>query len=463
MGDTSSAPPAVNRARGTTGSANESGRILSVEDERMFAELVNLHAAGREAFEARYGRGTWLSMTGTVQDAARMLAMQRAQDDRFIREQERARGVLEVNRERQAAQEFASYNRGANAIKSSGPGGAVAGAAGLAVASERGADVHQLADVAEATTQAGDMAASLLAMGRGKRPAAAPPPRTGGASGAGGTRAGGKPSTESKSISSNGTSPSERGLPRYPTVVDPNKQLPGNENKMGRPANDNSLRSPANDTVPGMQRRTVPRSVPVETVAPLKKTGTDASSPSGGETRTRAVRGGRRDPPPPRRTPPGQPIPAGPPGGPPPAERPWQVAGRGHLPQGRGPGRGSLKTAGSGFEPEEIEAAQWASDQGLDVTLRNPKGMKSGGGTTDTLINSQLWDIYTPDPDTGMKGVTKGMREKATQVGRGSGGVLLNLNKSPFTPAQVEQHIQNEIRKGNNPLGSLKKWVLIKR
>jgi Contact-dependent growth inhibition CdiA C-terminal domain len=456
MGDTSSVPPAVNRARGTTGSAKESGRILSPDDERMFSELVNLHAAGREAFEERYGRGTWLSMTGTVRDAANLLALQHAQDQRRLEEEERARAVAEPNRELQREQEFASFNRGAEAIKASGPG-AVVGAAGLAVASERGANVHERADVAEATTQAGDMAATILMMGRGKGRAAAPPPRTGGAG-----RAGGTPSTESKSLSNKGTSPSERGVPRYPTVVDPDKQPPANENKMGRPANDNSLRSPANDTVPEIQRRPATRSVPVETVVPLKKTGTGGSSASGEDMRTRAARGGRREPPPPRRTPPGQPIPAAPPGSPPPL-RPWEVAGRGHLPQGRGPGRGRLTFVGSGFEPEEIEAAQWARDQGLDVVLRNPTGMQSGGGTTDTLINSQLWDIYTPKPGTDMQGIMDGMRAKTKQVGRGSGGVLVNLSKSPISPAQVEQHINNERRKGNNPLGSLRKWTLIRR
>ena len=177
-------------------------------------------------------------------------------------------------------------------------------------------------------------------------------------------------------------------------------------------------------------------------------------------------RRGPEAPPPGRRPVPGQPITSGRPGTPETA-RHWESIGREHLPQGRGRGRGTLKLEGGtmdDFPQNEIESAEWARDQGLDVTLRKPIGSRSGGGTTDTTINSQLWDIYTPERTTSVEGIVAGMAAKAgkgSQVGRG--GVLVNLNESRFTPAQIQQHLHNQNRKGNNPLRSLRKWVLIKR
>jgi hypothetical protein len=145
-----------------------------------------------------------------------VLTLHRVQEERRIQEMERVHGKIEIDRDRQAAREVSSFNRGAESFKTAGPVGAVAGAAGVYIAAERGADLHELATVADVMTKSGDMATALggnaLRAGAAARPGT-PPPAAGAAA-----------------VGNRGTSPRERGVPTHPIVIDPASQPVANDN-----------------------------------------------------------------------------------------------------------------------------------------------------------------------------------------------------------------------------------------
>ncbi len=139
-------------------------------------------------------------------------------------------------------------------------------------------------------------------------------------------------------------------------------------------------------------------------------------------------------------------------------------AGVENLPGNRRPGRGTLTLDGTRFTPEERASAEFLRDEGYTVVLREPESTtRAGGGTSDLKVNDQRWDIYSPQSGTGVQDIVNTMAGKARQVGRHSGGVLVNLRNTRLTPVDVERYIGNQQRRGNNPLRSLRNWVVIKR
>src|SRR5262245_705255 len=108
----------VKGARATVRPAPGPPRLLTPEEEKKIENFVALYA-DRQKFEQQYP-GLWLSSANRVRDAANLLALHHRQEEERVREAERRHGTIDVDRQKDAERELESYNRGVDAIKSSG-------------------------------------------------------------------------------------------------------------------------------------------------------------------------------------------------------------------------------------------------------------------------------------------------------------------------------------------------------
>ena len=100
--------------------------------------------------------------------------------------------------------------------------------------------------------------------------------------------------------------------------------------------------------------------------------------------------------------------------------------------------RGASKTgtlvieSGGKFSASEIRAAEYLKDLGNDVTLRIPQGTRTGGKTSDLLVNGVNYDVYTPITSKPYN-IISAIASKNSQTT----GVILDLSKTSVTPNQL--------------------------
>lgn len=83
---------------------------------------------------------------------------------------------------------------------------------------------------------------------------------------------------------------------------------------------------------------------------------------------------------------------------------------------------------GGSFSASEIKAAEYMRDLGNDVTLRVPQGTRSGGGTSDLLVNGVNYDVYTPITGNPSR-IISGIAAKKDQAS----GIVLDLAQTTVT------------------------------
>ncbi|WP_353196141.1 SpvB/TcaC N-terminal domain-containing protein [Parapedobacter defluvii] len=94
---------------------------------------------------------------------------------------------------------------------------------------------------------------------------------------------------------------------------------------------------------------------------------------------------------------------------------------------------GSLKIdQGGQFSESELRAAKYMKNKGYDVHLRKPRGTRSGGGTSDLLVNGKRYDVYTPT-SSNPKNIIVNIVKKNDQAT----GIILDLSKTKVTPSQL--------------------------
>ena len=107
------------------------------------------------------------------------------------------------------------------------------------------------------------------------------------------------------------------------------------------------------------------------------------------------------------------------------------------------PPRLTIETLGEGalYSESEIFAARWLYENNFgNVTLRQPRGTRSEGRTSDLLVNGTRWDVLTPEPNprTGrsrqIENIIVSIVKKNDQV-RG-GGVVVDLRRTDFQPRE---------------------------
>jgi hypothetical protein len=105
-------------------------------------------------------------------------------------------------------------------------------------------------------------------------------------------------------------------------------------------------------------------------------------------------------------------------------------SGEGPQPVGGGAGdKGSLVIESGGeFSASEIRAAEYMMNLGNDVTLRMPQGTRTGGGTSDLLVNGVGYDVYTPTTSNPSR-IIGAIAEKNSQAK----GIVLDLSQTNVT------------------------------
>jgi len=58
--------------------------------------------------------------------------------------------------------------------------------------------------------------------------------------------------------------------------------------------------------------------------------------------------------------------------------------------------QGSLIIEEGEFSTSELRAAQWMAKRGHQVILRQPRGTRVSGGTSDLLVDGIRYDVITP-------------------------------------------------------------------
>ena len=101
--------------------------------------------------------------------------------------------------------------------------------------------------------------------------------------------------------------------------------------------------------------------------------------------------------------------------------------------------------SGRKFTPDERAAAEFMRDEGCRVVLREPQSMTRAGRWDDRSHrgNDQRWDVYSPTKTTGAEEIIDFMAGKASQVGRHSGGVVVNLRNTRLTPGRYRAHYRH--------------------
>ncbi|MET8261855.1 LamG-like jellyroll fold domain-containing protein [Micromonospora sp. NPDC005205] len=89
-----------------------------------------------------------------------------------------------------------------------------------------------------------------------------------------------------------------------------------------------------------------------------------------------------------------------------------------------GPILGSLRVSAAKPSASEIAAAQHMAARGAKVLLRDPIGRRSGGMTSDLLVDGVAWDVYSPTSDS-VKHILTSVAKKHSQVN--GGGVVVDL------------------------------------
>jgi len=98
------------------------------------------------------------------------------------------------------------------------------------------------------------------------------------------------------------------------------------------------------------------------------------------------------------------------------------------------------------FSDSEIKAANHMYQQGNDVILRHPIGTRTGGGTSDLLVNGIKYDVYTPKTNS-VSRIIGEMAKKNSQTT----GIVLDLAETSVNAedlGNVLARVTEVIKKG---------------
>jgi len=94
--------------------------------------------------------------------------------------------------------------------------------------------------------------------------------------------------------------------------------------------------------------------------------------------------------------------------------------------------KGSLKVDSGHFSKSEIRAAYYMKNLGKKVHLRQPKGTRKEGGTSDLLVDGVRYDVYTPITGNHSR-IISGMAKKNKQTE----GIVLDLSQTSVTREEL--------------------------
>ncbi|QQT26618.1 hypothetical protein [Sphingobacterium spiritivorum] len=96
--------------------------------------------------------------------------------------------------------------------------------------------------------------------------------------------------------------------------------------------------------------------------------------------------------------------------------------------------------AGGKFSQSEINAANYLKDQGYRVFLRRPVGTRTGGKTSDLVVNGINYDVYTPQTSN-VNRIISAVASKNSQTT----GVVIDLSNTSVVPSQLN-NILNRVQ-----------------
>ncbi|SDY42005.1 RHS repeat-associated core domain-containing protein [Micromonospora pattaloongensis] len=112
-----------------------------------------------------------------------------------------------------------------------------------------------------------------------------------------------------------------------------------------------------------------------------------------------------------------------------------------------GPNLGSLRVSAANPSASEIAAAQHMAARGGNVVLRDPVGTRSGGMTSDLLVDGVAWDVYSPTSGS-VNNILTNIAKKHSQVN--GGGVVVDLSGTGLSVGQFG----NALNRVNGMIGS---------
>lgn len=112
-----------------------------------------------------------------------------------------------------------------------------------------------------------------------------------------------------------------------------------------------------------------------------------------------------------------------------------------------GPNLGSLRVSAANPSASEVAAAQHMAARGGNVVLRDPVGTRSGGMTSDLLVDGVAWDVYSPTSQS-INNILTNVAKKHSQVN--GGGVIVDLSGTGLSAGQFG----NALGRVNGMIGS---------
>ncbi|MFN8468427.1 MAG: DUF4157 domain-containing protein [Caldilineaceae bacterium] len=100
-----------------------------------------------------------------------------------------------------------------------------------------------------------------------------------------------------------------------------------------------------------------------------------------------------------------------------------------------GSGRLTIVTGRTAATESEVFAARYMAERGNNVTLRIASGTRSGGGTSDLLVNGRRYDVYTPKTSSADRAFGEILRKNSQLPGQG--GVVVDLRSSSLNPSDI--------------------------
>jgi RHS repeat-associated protein len=100
-----------------------------------------------------------------------------------------------------------------------------------------------------------------------------------------------------------------------------------------------------------------------------------------------------------------------------------------------GPNPGILRVTATRPSSSEIAAARYMAARGSHVVLRDPVGTRTGGMTSDLLVDGVRWDVYSPTTGS-VTNIIGRIAKKYSQVH--GGGVIVDLSRTGLSTADFD-------------------------
>ena len=85
-----------------------------------------------------------------------------------------------------------------------------------------------------------------------------------------------------------------------------------------------------------------------------------------------------------------------------------------------------------GYSQSELNVANYLAQQGYEVILRPPSGIRQAGGTSDLLVNGVPYDVFTPKTKN-VNRVVSAIAKKNSQAE----GIVLDLTQTILTSSDL--------------------------